>query len=242
MTDKIKREVMDALEEDDYKRAVERLKTGLRRDPYWKWGHRTLGDIYLEKLNHSTYALIQYRKLREVKGELDPAGMLRLMRAYHQRGFDDKAAELSSTLEADQLPETLTILDNKFDPTKLYEELRQSISKSVVKNSEEYRKKYVQEGDEHKKYGNYFEAQRAYEKALEFGDEPRVRLKLSRCLIQRSRYPKALEQLKKLRGTKSAGDEAETLLEDVYERLGLNHIFDSTGEDDSSPGQSRRAS
>lgn len=246
MTDKQKREVLDSLEEGDLNGAVDRLKTGLKRDPYWEWGHRMLGDIYLEKLGHSAYALVQYRKLKEVKEDLSAPEVLRLARAYEERSFEDKTDELLRGLDPSALPEKIEILDTSYDARDLYERLSRASSEAVRENAETYRSKYHRKGDEHREYGNFFEAQQAYEKALEFSDDPEVRLKLGRCLLQRSLYPEALNHLKQVRGDEELGDEAEQLIDEVYDRLGLNQLFDhddnNDNDDDDRSGGHRRVS
>lgn len=232
MTDKLKREVLESLEEEDLNGAVDQLKTGLRRDPYWEWGHRMLGDVYLEALGHSAYALVQYRKLREVKETLSGPEFLRLARAYEERGFEDKAVELLRELDPAELPEEVEILDASYDARDLYERLRSASADAVEEDAEGYREKYRRKGDDHREYGNFFEAQQAYEKALEFSDDPEVRLKLGQCLLQRSLYPEALDHLKQVRNDEEVGDEAERLIADVYDRLGLNQLFDDNDNDD----------
>lgn len=232
MTDKLKREILEALENGDLNGAVDQLKTGLRRDPYWEWGHRTLGDVYLEALGHTAYALVQYRKLREVKDRLTGPELLRLARAYEERGFEDKAEELLREVDSSQLPEEIEIHDTSYDARDLYERLRSVSEDAVEQEAEEFGAKYRRKGDDHREYGNFFEAQQAYEKALEFSDDPEVRLKLGQCLLQRSLYPEALDHLKQVRNDDEVGSEADRLIADVYDRLGLNQLFDSENDND----------
>ncbi len=99
------RNAREALSRDELERAVDWLKKGLRRDPYWSEGHRLLGDLYLFELNHSAYALIQYRKLKSVRDELEPVERLLLARAYHERDFPDRARNLLDSLDEKKLPE-----------------------------------------------------------------------------------------------------------------------------------------
>jgi tetratricopeptide (TPR) repeat protein len=242
MTEKIKRDVKDALETNDLNRAVDRLKTGLRRKPYWEWGHRTLGDIYLDGLEHSSYALVQYRKLREVKESLTSSEKLRLAWAYEQRGFMDQVSDVLADLDPDDLPERLELVNESYEARTIYDRIKSDSSDALEEQEGELFEKHRRKGDEHREYGNFFEAQKSYEKALEFRDNPEVTLALAQCLIQRSNYPAALEYLKSLRSQENLGEEAEELITEVYERLGLNVLFDANDDDEDRPGQSRKVS
>jgi len=242
MTEYIKRDVLDALKSGDLNKAVDCLKTGLKREPYWVWGHRKLGDIYLEGLDHTSYALVQYRKLAEVKETLAPAEKLRLAWANQERGFDDKVYNILSGLNRDDLPESIDLLGNEYDAFELYEQFSEASSASVSENNREYFDKYRTKGDDYRNHGNFFDAQRAYEQALEFMEDENVKLKLAQCLIQRSKYPGALEYLKEVRGHEAVSEEAERLISKVYDRLGLNELFEIENDDDDQPGQSRKVS
>jgi len=242
MTKKIKEDVKSSLREEDLNGAVESLKTGLRRDPYWEWGHRKLGDIYLEGLSHSSYALVEYRKLKKSVEQLSLADALRLAVAYRDRGFEEKIRDLLVDRNPAESSDSLEIMDRTYDPVQLYDELMEASGSAVEKDADRYREKYAREGEDHLKYGNFFEAQKAFEKALEFEDDPKMRLNLARSLIQRSRYPDALEQLKKIQGEKPVRDEASELITKVYERLGLNQLFDDTNDDDDRSGRNRKVS
>jgi tetratricopeptide (TPR) repeat protein len=242
MSEKIERDVQEALESGDLNRAVDRLKTGLKREPYWAWGHRTLGDIYFEELNHTNYALVEYRKLREVKESLTPAETLRLAWAYQERDFEDKIPDLIADIKRDDLPETIELIGTSYDARKLYDQFRDHASEHLREESEEYFEKYRRQGDQYREHGNFFEAQQAYEKALEFRSDDTVRLELARCLIQRSRYPQALDHLKSLRESGSSGEDVDRLIDQVYSRLGLDKLFESDNDDEDPPGRSRKVS
>lgn len=242
MTKKIKQDVRASLRDGDLNGAVESLKTGLRRDPYWEWGHRKLGDLYLEGLGHSSYALVEYRKLKKSVEELSDEDVLRLALAYRERGFEDKVRDVLANRNPEDFSGTLEIMDRKYDPEDLYEELMEASGSAVEEDAERYREKYAREGDDHLEYGNFFEAQKAYEKALDFGDDPQVRLNLARALIQRSRYPGALEQLRAIRDEQPVRAEASELITKVYERLGLNQLFDDSHDDDDHSGRNRKVS
>jgi len=73
-------------------------------------------------------------------------------------------------------------------------------------------------------------------------EDENVKLKLAQCLIQRSKYPGALEYLKEVRGHEAVSEEAERLISKVYDRLGLNELFEIENDDDDQPGQSRKVS
>ncbi len=113
---------------------------------------------------------------------------------------------------------------------------------AVEQDADRYREKYARKGEDHLEYGNFFEAQKAFEKALEFGENPELRLNLARALIQRSRYPEALEELREIRGQEAVREEASALMTKVYERLGLNQLFDDSDDDDDRSGRNRKVS
>ncbi len=242
MSEKIKNEVRAALDSGDLNRAVDRLKTGLRRDPYWEWGHRKLGDIYLESLNHTKYALVQYRKLQKIKDELKPSEILRLAWAYQEREFQDKVSELLSEIDTDSLPETIELAGESYDARERFDWCRKAAVRRVEEDSEEFFEKYRRRARQYQDHGNFFEAQQAYETALEFHSDEDVRLELARCLIQRSRYPEALQELKALRSREESGDEVDQLFDKIYSRLGLDNLFEPRTDDEDRPGQSRKVS
>lgn len=243
MSEKIRREVEEALDDDDLNRAVDRLKYGIRKDPYWEWGHRTLGDVYLVGLEHSSYALVQYRKLREVKEDLQPEEQLKLAWAYDERDFPDKVARILDEIEPDELPDEMTVINEKFEAKKLFDRMDKQTERNLEEQSDDFFRKYAREGDGHRDHGNFFDAQQAYQKALEYSNDPEVRIKLARCLIQRSKYPEAIEHLKELQNISSVQNEADDLLNKVYERLGLNQLFDESNDDDhDEPGSARKVS
>lgn len=242
MTEKIKEDVRSSLQEGDLNGAVQSLKTGLRRDPYWEWGHRKLGDIYLEGLGHSSYALVEYRKLKKSVEELTFRDALRLALAYRERDFEDKIRDVLSDRDPEESSEPLDIMNRTYDPGELYAELMEAAGSAADQDADQYREKYARKGEDHLEYGNFFEAQKAFEKALKFGDDPELRLNLARAYIQRSRYPEALEQLREIRDEKPVHDEATELITKVYERLGLNQLFDDSNDDDDRSGRSRKVS
>lgn len=243
MTSKIKRSVKAALTEGDLNRAVKLLKRGLRKDHYWAWGHRVLGDIYFEEIDHTSYALVQYRKLKEAVDNWENSDRLRLALAYCERDFHDKAAGVLEELNEDDLSGTFKILDSEYVVEDLYNQLLKSTNTRFEENEESYFEKYKKKGDEHRKHANYFEAQQAYEKALDFMEDQNVKYHLSRCLIKRSKFPRALKLLKELKANDEFDEDVEELLNQVYERLGLNELFsDVKTDDDDESGRSRKVS
>lgn len=242
MTEAIKREVEEALASPDLNEAVRLLKRGLRRDPYWEWGHRTLGDVYLVGIDHASYALVEYRKLRKTAERFTDADRLRLIWAYIERGFEDKASDVLRELDEDSLPGTLELLDETYDPSALVEEFKATIDSTIESDADEYFEKYFRQGTDHFQAGNMYEAQQAYEKALEYRNDSNTKLELARCLIQRSKFPEALEYLKSIQDVPEVSDEAEELMTDVYQRLGLYDLFEDDDSDDGEANASRKAS
>ncbi len=219
--DNLIEEVEAALTEDDLSTAVEKLKKGLRRDPYWDVGHRLLGDIYLLGLDHPVYALVEYRKLKKVAEELTALDRLRLAWAYYQRSFHDRALETIREIDPDELPEQKEIVGCTIQPRLKLVRLKKKVEVEVKKNSSNYFDKYVRRGNEFLNVGSYYKAQEAFESALEYTNDVEVRLNLARCLIKRTKYPRAVKILKGLLADDHVHDEARELLTDVYRRLGL---------------------
>lgn len=242
MTEAIKRDVEEALASPDLNEAVQLLKRGLRRDPYWEWGHRTLGDVYLRGIDHASYALVEYRKLRETAEEFTEADRLRLIWAYLERGFEDKARDVLRDLSPGELPKELELLDETYDAESLFEEFDRKIDTTIQEESDEFYEKYLRQGTDHYEAGNMYEAQQAYEKALEYKNDPKTELELARCLIQRSKFPEALEHLKSIQDQPSVSDEAQDLITDVYQRLGLYDLFEDDDAEDGDANASRKAS
>ncbi|MFB6345250.1 MAG: tetratricopeptide repeat protein [bacterium] len=243
MTTAIRRDVEDALSQEDLNEAVRLLKQGLRREPYWEWGHRVLGDIYLKGIDHSSYALVEYRKLRQTADTFAPADKLRLIWAYLERGFEDKALEVLKDLDDDELPETIDILKENYDTKQLLDKFTRQIDTTVEEESEEFFEKYRRDGTEHRRAGNMYQAQQAFEKALDYCQDPTTKLDLARCLIQRSKYPEALEYLKSIQDTDEVAEDVDELITDVYQRLGLHDLFkDKQDHDDRDENASRKAS
>ncbi len=209
------------LKEKQLTEAVELLKSAINRDPYWAAGHRLLGDIYLTRLEHPVYALVEYRKLQHVAEKLTDEDKLRLILAYHRRGFDDRALQLLNELTMEKIPEKLTICGVDIYLDDRVQKLRQKISRQVNEKSEIYYRKYLRQGNEFMNAGNFYRAQGSYEKALELHSEPRVYLKLARCLIERTDFAGAVKILKMIIKNDHVHDEARELLIAVYRRLGL---------------------
>lgn len=218
---KVKKRVETALSESDLSGAVDALKSGLNRDPYWAEGHKLLGDIYLIGLDHPVYALVEYRKLKRVKDELEELDKLRLAWAYHCRSFDDKARAVLTEINCGDLPEELEVIDTEIKPIQKTEELRSEVNESVEQDSEEYFQKYFRKGNEFLNAGNFYRAQQAYENALEHEASSRARLNLARCFVERTKFPKAVRELKSLLDDEHVHEEARKLLTSVYRRLGL---------------------
>ncbi len=210
-----------ALSEEKLSDAVEALKKGLNRDPYWSWGHLKLGDIYLIELDHPVYALVEYRKLQKVKDALTGSEKIRLAWAYHQRSFDDKAREILTGIEIEDLPDELEIFDRKIKTEEKFRQLNSEVQKNVAEDSDDYFKKHFRQGNEFLNAGNFYRAQQAYEEALQFKNSSEAKLNLARCLIERVKFPAAVRQLKKLLNDEHVHDKARKLLTSVYRRLGL---------------------
>lgn len=242
MTEAIKRKVEEALASPDLSQAVKLLKQGLRRDPYWEWGHRVLGDIYLRGIDHSAYALVEYRKLQKTTDEFSGPDRLRLIWAYLERGFEDKAQDVLRRLDREALPEEISLLDETHDTASLLEEFKEKIDATVEHDAEALFEKYRRQGREHQDAGNLYEAQQAYEKALEYRTDSEIKLELARCLIQRSKFPEALEHLKSIQDNPPVSSEADELITDVYQRLGLYDLFEDDDSDDGEANASRKAS
>ena len=219
--DNLIEEVEAALTEDDLSTAVEKLKKGLSRDPYWAAGHRLLGDIYLLGLDHPVYALVEYRKLKKVAEELTALDRLRLAWAYHQRSFHDRALETIQEIDADDLPEQKELIGRKIQPRLKLVRLRKKVEQEVEKKSGNYFDKYVRRGNEFLNVGSYYQAQQAFESALEYTNNSEVKLNLARCLVKRTKFPRAVKILKGLLDDEHVHDEARELLTAVYRRLGL---------------------
>ncbi len=235
MPEFIRKKVDRALEEDRLNRAVELLKQGVEKDPYWAEGHRLLGDIYLQELDHDVYALVEYRKLARVKEELEPTERLRLAWAYLKRSFEDKARDELQRLNDDDLPPSMTVLDRTYDPAALLERLRDRTEEAVSEQSEQLLEKYRGQGDDYREIGRYFRAQKAYEKALQYGEDPDLEVSLAKCLVQRKKFPRAIRILKRLLGSNPELGAAAEVLSDVYRRLGIEER-PASGEDDEERG------
>lgn len=232
MPEYIRKKVDRALEEDRLNRAVELLKQGVEKDPYWAAGHRLLGDIYLEELEHDVYALVEYRKLARVEEEPEPPDRLRLAWAYLKRSFEDKARDVLKGLDEEELPPSMTILDRTYETAGLLERLRERVEGAVSEQSEKLMEKYRDQGDDYREIGRFFRAQKAYEKALEYGDDPRVEVSLARCLVQRKKFPRAMRVLKRVISSNPGVEAADEVLSEVYRRLGIGRRTASGAEED----------
>lgn len=219
------RNAREALDQGELERAVDWLKKGLRRDPYWSEGHRLLGDLYLFELNHSAYALIQYRKLKSVRDSLEPVERLLLARSYHERDFPDRARSLLESLEREELPETHKAAGRSLKPHRMLTDLREDLADREDGGETAFRR-HRRRGDEWYEHGNPVRAIDAYERALELREEPEVRVRVARCHLERRRYAAAAEALKTVLAEEPDHDAARTLLERIYGRLGLSEFYE----------------
>lgn len=219
------RNAREALDQGRLERAVDWLKKGLRRDPYWSEGHRLLGDLYLFELNHSAYALIQYRKLKSVRDELEPVERLLLARAYHERDFPDRARSLLGSLDPQALPETRTAAGRTLRPRRMLTDLRERMTGREDGDESAFRR-LRRRGDEWYEHDNHVRAIEAYERALELREDPEVRVRVAQCYFRRRRWAEAVEALKAVLAEKSDHGTARRLLERIYARLGLSEFYD----------------
>ncbi len=225
---------LDAVKTGELNEAVEQLKKAVSENPYWEEGHRLLGDLYLVKLKHYSYALVEYRKLKRVSDEFTELDKLRLARAYHEREFEDKAARILETIAAEELPEKVDILDEKVEVQDWLQKLKTGVEEGLAGSDREYFEKYNRQAREYKQAANFYRAEKNFRKALEYEDNARTRLDLARCQIQRVKFPRAIENLKKLRSSSECRREAEELLDEVYERLGLPVQYSEKSDNDAS--------
>lgn len=236
MDDVTRSDVVDRLDDGPISDVVEWLKKGLRKDPYWADGHRLLGDLYLTELEHETYALVEYRKLRESVDELRSEDQLRLALANDEGGFPEKAARCLDDIDGEDLPAELTLIRTEYEVDGVLDQLTEKSEQSVSENADEWFEKHREEGLDYLKTGNPFEAQSAFEKALEYRDDPEVKARLAECLLRRRRYPRAVTLLKDVLQSDPAHNLAESLLNDAYDRLGLNSTEETADSDDSEDG------
>jgi tetratricopeptide (TPR) repeat protein len=226
----------EALSEGQLNRAVDYLKKGLKRDPYWTEGHLLLGDLYLTKLDHPVYALVEYRKADKVLDDPPAEVRLRLAWAYLQRGFEDRARNLCEKINETDLPAELELVDESFNGLELLDEVHRKARGRVEGNPQKYFEKYQRHGMEHLECGNYFKAQKAFENALEHGENPEVKLGLARACFHRKKFSRALELTKEIQATVEE-DDAHDLLEKIYNRLGLDGFQSSDIDEDASSGR-----
>ncbi len=233
MSDYCLKKAREALFDGELNRAVEVLKDRIRRDSYWAQGHLLLGDIYLIKLKHYVYALVEYRKLKKIKQELTSQEKIRLAYAYYKRDFPEKVFEILDTLEKETLPESFEIIDKQFPTSELIEEMRGFSREKINNNQDKYYERNMRKGREYMQVGDFFRAQKSFEKALELNEEPSLWLELARCQIQRVNFSEAIKNLKKASADPRFAVEAQDLLRDVYHRLGLPVNYDqpSTAEE-----------
>jgi tetratricopeptide (TPR) repeat protein len=245
MTDKpvedlSRRDVVDRLGDHAISDVVEWLKKGVRKDPYWAEAHRLLGDLYLTELEHETYALVEYRKLRESLDQLPPVDRLRLAVANDRAGFPEKVNRLLSELDESSLPETITLIRTELDVGETLERLRGDARASKQEKGDEWFEKHKKEGREFLETGQPFQAQSAFEKALEYGSDPTVKTLLAQALVQRREYPRAVTLLKDALNHAESPERARELLTKAYERLGLDP--DEAPEESDSEDSFRQAS
>jgi lipopolysaccharide biosynthesis regulator YciM len=210
-----------SLNEGKLNRAVEILKDRIRRDSYWAQGHLLLGDIYLIKLKHYVYALVEYRKLKKIKQQLTPQEKIRLAYAYYKRDFPEKVSEILDVLKTETLPEKIEIIDKQFSTSELIKKMRGFFREEINNNQDKYYERNMRKGREYMQVGDFFRAQKSFEKALELNEEPSLRIELARCQIQRVNFSEAIKNLKKASSDSRFAAEAQDLLRDVYHRLGL---------------------
>ncbi|MGM0381858.1 MAG: tetratricopeptide repeat protein [bacterium] len=228
-----KAKAREAVEAGELDGAVAQLKKALSENPYWGEGHRLLGDIYLFKLEHYSYALVEYRKLRRVSDEVDSLDRLKLAWAYHRRDFEDKAARILQDIDKNTLPESTGIMGETFDVFEVFEKLNKETTDKLQESNEKYFKKYSRQGREYMHAGNFYRAEKNFKKALDYSDSARARLDLARCQVQRVKFPRAIENLKMLRSRDQFRAEAEELLDEIYERLGLPVQYSEKSENES---------
>ncbi|MFP4687580.1 MAG: tetratricopeptide repeat protein [bacterium] len=231
MSDHCLKKSKEAVRADRLNEAVDLLKKQLRRDPYWADGHRLLGDIYLIKLKHYVYALVQYRKLEKTKDQLEPLDRLRLAYGYYRRGFEEKVLETLAALDISQLPDEFKILDKKFVTLELIDKIKRSSDQEIEAHQDKYYKKNLRKAREYMQVGNFFRAQKAFEKALELKEDGRIRIELARCQVQRVNFTAAIKNLKKAQQEERCFAAAHSLLKDVYRRLGLPVVYDNQVDD-----------
>ncbi len=223
-----------AIESGELNEAVEQLKKAVSQNPYWAEGHRLLGDIYFVKLSHYSYALVEYRKLKRVSDDFTDLDKLRLARAYHQRGFEDKAARILETVSEDDLPEKFAILEEEIEVRDWVGELKKEIEAELEDSGRKYFEKYNRQAREYMQAANFYRAEKNFKKALDYEDCARTRLDLARCQVQRVKFPEAIENLKMLRSSGECRKEAEKLLDEVYGRLGLPVQYSEKPDNDAS--------
>ncbi len=211
----------EALDSGRPHRAIELLKRGVRRDPYWVEGHRLLGEIYLIEVEHACYALVQFRKLRHVKGRLDFEENVALAWAYAERDFQDRALQVLQQLP-DQKPDTVQYLGNQYGTDSLLKTIRGDVTATLKDRQDEFYAKNLRKGQDFLELGDWFQAQKCLERALDIKDTPEVRLEYGRCLLKRQRYPRAVRMLKSIQSDPDVGSRAQSLLGEVYRRLGIS--------------------
>lgn len=210
----------EALEDDRPQRAIEFLKRGVRKDPYWVKGQRRLAELYLVEVEHDAYALVQYRKLHQVAEDLEIRDELGLAWAYSRREFEDRAREVLQGLD-DELPEQVEFLNQSHQTHQLMESIAGEVDKALETRQDHFYRKKLERGLDYLELGEWFHAQRALERALELKDTPQARLAYGRCLLKRKRYPQAVRCLKSLRSEPGVAEEAGSLLKEIYRRLGI---------------------
>jgi len=210
----------EALEENRPQRAIEFLKRGVRKEPYWVKGQRRLAELYLVEVEHDAYALVQYRKLHQVADDPDVRDQLGLALAYSQREFEDRAREVLQGL-SDELPEEVEFLNQTHPTDQLLERIAGEVDEGLATRQDHFYRKKLERGLDYLELGEWFHAQRALERALELNDTPRARLAYGRCLLKRKRYPQAVRCLKSIRDEPDVAEEAGDLLTEIYRRLGI---------------------
>ena len=218
-----RREIVRALEQDrSISDIVEQLKQEIRREPFRESAHRLLGDLYLTRLNHGSYAVAEYRKLLKIQDKPNPTDQLRLAWSYLERDFEEKCYRTLMEIDRAELPDKLTVLDETIVINELIQRLEEELGEIDSKRSRSWFEKKREEAMEYLETGNPFQAQQAFDKALDYKDDPDVRAKLARCMLSRRNYPSAVENLKEVLSTEPDHPEALELLEKAYERLGID--------------------
>lgn len=218
-----RRTIKEALEEGRaISDLVEKLKQEIRREPFSESAHRLLGDLYLQELEHESYAVTEYRKLVKIQDDVGPEDRFRLLLGYFRRGFHEKAYQLLKEMESGQFPDEIKFFSGAVDITEQLEEIRSSLSDLEQDQSEQWFRKHRDEGQDYLDLGNHFQAQREFEQALEYQDDVDVRCALARCLLTRRNYPRAVTNLKRILSESPHHEQALELLERAYGRLGID--------------------